>query len=140
MKNSGSTIRLQTPQRSRKEENIVPLIDIAFLILIFFMIAGTIRPFSDREINLAGTEAPTQTAVSKRMIVVRPDGRRFVDGRHMSDADFQARLAQWSEQPELPVTIVADRAAKAGQLIEIVTHAGAAGIKDVKLLTRRTGN
>ena len=130
-------MRFASPERKRTEESLVPLIDIAFLILIFFLIASTIKPFSDREVKLAEIEAPSSSAASPRMLIIRSDGARFIAGLPVSNVDLQGRLADWSREPELPITIVADRNVKASQLIDMVTQASAAGIKDIKLLTRR---
>ena len=130
-------MRLGSPQRRRVEESLVPLIDIAFLILIFFLIASTIKPFADREVKLAEIEAPSSSAASPRMLIIRSDGARFIGGRALTDDDLKAQLGDWSKESDLPLTIVADRTVNAGQLIDMVTQASAAGIKNVKLLTRR---
>ena len=130
-------MRLDWPRRPRKEENLVPLINIVFLILIFFLIASTIKPYSDRQIKLAETEVPSNSAASARMLIITSDGARFIAGKPLSDDDLRARLAEWSKKSDLPITIVADRSIKADQLIVLVTLASAAGIKNVKLLTRR---
>ena len=130
-------MRLSRPGRPRKEENLIPLINIVFLILIFFLIASTIKPFSDQQIKLAESATPSSSAASARMLIIRSDGARFIGGLPLTDDDLQARLINWSNESNLPITIVADRATKASALIATVALARAAGIKNVKLLTRR---
>ncbi len=130
-------MRLGSSPRPRKEDSLIPLIDIAFLILIFFLIASTIKPFSDREIKLAEIDAPSSSAATPRMLIIRSDGARFVGSQSLSDSQLQTRFADWSQDSVLPITIVADRKLKAAQLIDLVSQARAAGIKNVKLLTRR---
>ena len=129
-------MRLSWSKRPRKQNNLVPLINIVFLILIFFLIASTIRPFSNRQINLAETQAPMRSAVSARVLIINSDGIRTVDGLAMADDDMQARFAAWSKETKLTLTVVADRTVPANQLIAVVALANAAGIENVKLLTR----
>ena len=123
--------------RPRTEESLIPLIDIAFLILIFFLIASTIKPFSDREVKLAEIEASSSSAATPRMLIIRSDGALFIGTQPLIDSDLPARFTAWSEDSILPVTIVADRKLKAVQLIDLVARARAAGLMNVKLLTRR---
>lgn len=130
-------MRLSQPTRPRKEENLVPLINIVFLILIFFLIASTFKPFSDQNIQLAKIEVPSSSSASPRMIVVRSDGARFVGSRSLTDEELRDQLENWSLDSVLPITIVADRMLKATELISLVAQARGAGIKNVKLLTRR---
>jgi len=130
-------MRLSLPERNRNEEDLVPLINIVFLILIFFLIASTISSFSTRRIKLAETDAAANSQTSTRVIVIRSDGTRLSGNVPLSDEQIQARFEDWSKEPELPLTVVADRAIAADQLIAVVTQANAAGIKNVMLLTRR---
>ncbi len=130
-------MRLSRPERRRNEENLIPLINIVFLILIFFLIASTIQPFSGREIKLAVSAMPSNSAASTRMLVIRSDGARFIGGQQMTDNDLQTRLNDWSNESDAPITLVADRTTKASELIAAAALARSAGIKDVKLLTRR---
>jgi len=134
-------MKLSTPHRERKEENLVPLINIVFLILIFFLVASTIRPFTDRQVKLAETIEASKSSVVPRMVVVRADGARLVNNQPIDEQALQAQLAAWANDnggaTVKTITVVADKTVAASQLIDVVTMANAAGIADVKLLTRK---
>ncbi len=116
---------------------MIPLINIVFLILIFFLVASVVRPFSDREVKLAQSADPNSAGVGTRMAVLRRDGSKYLGGALVSDAELERQFAQWATEPKRGVTLVADRDMEATGLIAVVTKANAAGLLDVKLLTRK---
>lgn len=126
-----------TLAKKEPTENLIPLINIVFLILIFFLVASTVRPFSDREVRLADTSVMKGAGAGTRMAVLRRDGGKFLGGSLVSDSELQRQFETWATDPERGVTLVADRNMSASQLVAVVTLANAAGIKNVKLLTRK---
>jgi len=130
-------MRLTTPEKRNSDDSLIPLINIVFLILIFFLIASAIQPFSDREIKLAEAAIPTDATASPRMIIIKSNGMCFIGRQQQTDGALLARFTDWAKDPELPITLVADQATKAAELITVATLARTAGIKNVKLLTRR---
>lgn len=126
-----------TSEKKPPAENMIPLINIVFLILIFFLVASVVRPFSDREVKLAQSTDPKSAGVGTRMAVLRRDGSKFLGGAAVSDAELQRQFVEWASEPKRGVTIVADRDMQAAALISVVTQANAAGLADVKLLTRK---
>jgi biopolymer transport protein ExbD len=130
-------MRVTTQHKERKEENLVPLINVVFLILIFFLVASTIRPYSDRDISLAETINASKSAPAARMVIVRGDGQALVGGFEVDASQLDAQIAEWARDRAGAITVVADKAAPAARLIEVVTLANTAGVSNVKLLTRK---
>ncbi len=125
------------PEKKPPAENMIPLINIVFLILIFFLVASTVRPFSDREIKLAEAQDAKGTGVVARMAVLRADGSVYLGGEPVTEEELSRQFTAWAGEPERAVTLVADRGMPARQLIAFVTRANEAGLTDVKLLTRK---
>jgi biopolymer transport protein ExbD len=126
------------PARKPPAENMIPLINIVFLILIFFLVASIVRPFSDRQVRLAESSETKGPGAAARMVVLRRDGDIYIGREQVGPAELQQRFAVWAaDDPTRGVTLVADRGMEAATLIEIVTQANAAGMQDVKLLTRK---
>ncbi len=126
-----------TRERKDPAENMIPLINIVFLILIFFLVASTVRPFSDRKVRLADTSETKGSGAGTRMAVLRRDGTKYLGGELVSDDELRQQFKTWAVASERGVTLVADRNMSASQLVAVVTLANAAGIKNVKLLTRK---
>ena len=50
-------MRLPTPtRRARRDDDLIPLINVVFLLLVFFMLTGTLRPPESRDIDLPRIE------------------------------------------------------------------------------------
>lgn len=116
---------------------MIPLINIVFLILIFFLVASTVRPFSDRDLKLAQSSETQSAGAATRMAVVRRDGTRLLAGRPVTKEDLARQFAIWAEDSGRGVTIVADREMPARELIAVVTEANSTGLTNIRLLTRK---
>lgn len=125
-------------RRKASEENLVPLINIVFLILIFFLVASTIRPFTDRDITLAESREASGAGAMTRAILIHEDGVHLIDGIAVPQGVLAQKLREWAADPDGTVTIVADRAAAAERIVDVVATASSAGLRNVRLLTRRS--
>lgn len=72
-------MRLARPKSNGQNENTIPLINVVFLMLVFFLIAGTIAPSSDQEINPVISQIADQTP-PEEAISLHEDGRLFFQG------------------------------------------------------------
>ncbi|GHA00311.1 hypothetical protein GCM10008090_06290 [Arenicella chitinivorans] len=88
---------------SNNDQSLIPLINIVFLLLIFFMIAGQISAFDPRDtVPPASTskEAVDQTAVS---LVLDRQNQLFWDGEAISPQVLSDRAAQFDGDIKLTV-------------------------------------
>lgn len=114
----------------RKRDTTIPLINIVFLMLIFFLIAGTVAPplSPDLELvdtsELAGSEPPDA-------LVLHEDGRLSYRGR---DTDPESYMAAHEAGP---VRIVPDRSVPAPRLIEVTGVLRRNGATAVILVTEQ---
>lgn len=131
-------MRLPPSEIPRREPDLTGLINIVFLILIFFLVAATLRPFSAREIKLAVSPGAHSEAVSPGQLVVFADGRIQYRGVEMELSDLNQRLADdAASNRRAPFTIVADARADAQRVLAVVLEAKVAGFRSVSLLTER---
>jgi biopolymer transport protein ExbD len=131
-------MKLANRPRKRAEENLVPLINIVFLILIFFLVASTIRPFSRADVRLAETGDGPSGSSATRTIVVKQDGGLLLGGKPVTAAELAEAAQGWAGSGSSRVTLVADAELEGTTLVETVAALNGAGIRDVKLLTRRS--
>lgn len=108
-------MRIKQPIASQKEPTIA-LINIVFLMLVFFMIAGTLAVPLDKELRLIETTGleghePPDT------LVVHADGRLSLQGKPLADA--AVFLATLSADELKVVRIVPDRALPAKRLVAL---------------------
>jgi biopolymer transport protein ExbD len=120
-------------QRTQREPTIA-LINIVFLMLVFFMVAGTLAQPLDPELTLVQTRdlegrAPPDT------LVIYPDGRIADQGSDQVDA--AGFIATLSEEQRAVVRVLPDRALSAQNLVALTRDLRAAGAQKVLLVTQR---
>ncbi|MEM9065634.1 MAG: biopolymer transporter ExbD [Planctomycetota bacterium] len=113
---------------------MTPIIDMVFLLLIFFLVATTFHQ-TEREMQIAlpETESGGPVTLSLRELVVNvlADGSLVVGGRPVSIEDFRAIVTEAVEQnPEQKVTVRGDRAASYEAVARALDICKAAGIQE----------
>ena len=129
-------IRVPRNESRRQPENTIALINVVFLMLIFFLIAGTLAPSPDREVDLVSL-ADMEAAGPPDMLFVRRDGSTTWGGEPVSPLEAQAKWMQTGNGAPRPFRVAVDRELPALRLLEVIGEIRAAGIEDIVLVTRR---
>ncbi len=106
-------MKLRHSKKEAPEVNITPLIDVVFLLLIFFMVSTTFQREAELSIELPEASSQAQEAEDQRIeIAIDATGRYFVNGRPLVNRQPQTirkALQQASEgRKSVPVVISAD--------------------------------
>lgn len=123
-------MRFAQPPRRRATESVVPMINVVFLLLIFFMMAARIAP--PQPFDLTPPQAASEA---------RPDGARVLylsrDGVLAFEAHRGAEVwTALAEAGQGPLTLRADMDMSAALLAETLARLAAIGIGDVELAVR----
>ena len=121
------------PARSRREPTIA-LINIVFLMLIFFMAAATLAPPLDGGLKLVQT-ADLDGRAPPDALVVHADGRLVYRGEVLSDARAYVDVLAWDARKT--VRIVPDAQLPARDLVALGEALRAAGAARVLMVTER---
>ena len=123
---------------NRREPDLTSLINIVFLILIFFIVAGTLRPFSARDIELAKVAKEAVGAATPSSLIIHQDGRVSYGGRDVLVDELEAYVRQ-GKRPDRgrPFTIVADGRAPGEVVLNVSRSLRAAGIEAVAVMVER---
>ncbi len=126
-------MEIKTPdKRGELFENTLPLINIVFLLLIFFMLAGTFSSPEYFQLNLP--LADTGNAVNTRNITLLMDANgelAIADSPYTQTELIDYLQAQHLEQIQLK----ADGAVKAAQLLGLIEALAAINIQTIHLMT-----
>ena len=122
----------------RVDINMGPLIDMVFLLLIFFVVTTSFV----KETGIDVTRSTAATAVTKEratiMIGVTDEGDVFYEGRRIDVRSVRAHVERaLAEAPEGGVVIVADRRSETGVVVQVMDQCRQAGASDVSLAARR---
>lgn len=125
-----------TPHRSKGEPTI-GLINIVFLMLIFFLIAGTIAPSPDPSVTLVSI-AELETRAPPEALVITAEGGLRIDGVDWPGTPEDGALAYLETLPEPRVArLLVDRAAPAALIVSLAEGLRGAGAERVVLLGER---
>ncbi|WEX11460.1 biopolymer transporter ExbD [Chelativorans sp. AA-79] len=128
-------LRLSRPLPPRQRESTIALINVVFLMLVFFLVAGTLAPPLDKEIDLIST-ATTERSTPPDALFVTSEGELRVEGTTTTAAAFLESLrASGAAEGELEVKLAADRNLPAVRLVEIVGELRQAGAVKISIVT-----
>jgi len=127
----------ETPKRERPE-NVVPLINIVFLMLIFLMLAGTIAPRQALRAKAPRGADGEPAATMLADLVIDAEGRIAYLGEIVSAEELRARAgADAARHRDRPLSVLADRGADATLVLGLIDDIRRAGIRRIRLLTDR---
>ena len=131
-------MRFSAPQRREVPENIVPLINIVFLLLIFLMLAGTLAPTNPLVATPPASGIEAEPVKPLADIVMSGDGRFAYLGAIMGRDELIARVRSDAQgERERKLTLLADRAGEAVRLIALLDDLRAAGVGEISLIMER---
>jgi len=131
-------------RRQRSAElgvNLTPLIDVVFLLLIFFMVSTTFTRETQLTIDLPEAEGTAPETVTQPVeVLVAEDGSYRVNGKPVADRRFrtlQAALYDTSAgDTTLPLVIAADAQAPHAAVVLAMDAAGQMGFARLSIATR----
>ena len=120
--------------RRKKGEPTIALINIVFLMLIFFLVAGTLAQPLDGELELVET-SDLEGREPPDALVLHADGRLSYRGE--TQANVTQFLADRPEDDLLQVRVVPDRNAEADELVNVSRALREGGAQEVVIVTER---
>ncbi|MEW7867772.1 ExbD/TolR family protein [Aeromonas diversa] len=122
------------PKRQRDEIQIdmTPMLDIVFIMLIFFIVTTSFVREAGLEVHRPeATQAKTQKS-SSIMLAVGAKGEIYLDRRPVDVERVKASLARMlAEQPEASLVIQADERVPHGRVVRVMDEAKAAGVANI---------
>lgn len=131
-------------RRQHRDElgiNMTPLIDVVFLLLIFFMVSTTFTRETQLTIDLPEAQGQPNEAVEEQIEILvdesggyRVNGEALVDGRMRT---LQAAIYKISAgDTTKPMTISADAQAAHKDVVQVIDAAGQMGFAHLSITTR----
>ena len=130
---------IQRKHRKRSQEeaeiNITPMLDIVFIMLIFFIVTTSFVKELGVDLDRP-SNAPVQEKKRSEVIPVRIDssGQVFVEDRLVHEGAIRANIVSGlAGKPDATVVVIADRNADSRFIVTVVDQARVAGAEKVSL-------
>ncbi|MHC4065327.1 MAG: ExbD/TolR family protein [Planctomycetota bacterium] len=131
-------IKSQDPTEGLSIE-LTPLIDMVFLLLIFFLVATTFHQ-TEREMQIAlpiaESAGPISATLREIIVNVDVDGQIIVSGRRIEPEDLQTMVTEAvAVNPDQKVTVRADRGTVYGHVVRVLDICKGSGVQEPYLDT-----
>jgi biopolymer transport protein ExbD len=117
----------------KEEINMTPMLDIVFIMLIFFIVTATFVKETGIEV-----EKPTAEMAEKNsaniLVAISEQGQIWVEGRPVELGAVQGVIARlYAENPKGSLSIQADEEAPGFHIVDVITEAKAAGVDEISV-------
>lgn len=133
-------IRYRKRQQEEQSIDLSPLIDMVFILLIFFMVSATFVKDMDLEINRPKATSSTPSSTKAIRVYIDDSGDTYLDNQPVRVWVIQSKLRDMLRtSSDSTVLVVTDEGVPAKKLIEVVDQCRLAGAKDVGVVTEFEG-
>jgi biopolymer transport protein ExbD len=118
--------------------NITPMLDLAYVLLVIFIIMTT-ASVQGITVNLPkASETPSIAKPKTKAVSITADGTIYLDTYPVTLAELERLLTQYKAvDPELPVIIKADATIQYQKVVEVLDLVGRLEITQLGLVTQR---
>ena len=129
-------MRYRTRDNTDQQVDMSPLIDMVFILLIFFMVSATFVKDMDLDINRPKASSSTPSSSKAIRLFIDSKGETYLDGKSVRGWAIQSKLREILRTGNSgSVLVVTDGSVPATKLIEVVDQCRMAGAKDVGVVT-----
>ena len=121
------------------EINMAPLIDLVFLLLIFFLVTTSFVKESGVDVERPQASTATLKEAGNILIGVSAAGKVFLESKEIDIRSVRAHVERsMAENPEGAVVIVADKASSTGVVTQVMDQCRLAGAKSVSIAASKS--
>lgn len=123
-------------KRIREESNLdlTPMLDIVFIMLIFFIVTTSFIKESGIEVNRPNAETAEGDQKGNILVAISENNEIFIDRRKVDLRAIRPNIIRLkAENPEGSVIIQADKASQTGLLVEAMDQIRLAGVQEISI-------
>ncbi len=129
--------RLSSSSEESVEINMTPLIDMVFILLIFFIVATSFVRETGVAIERPTAASATRGEKSSILVGVTSTGRIFIENQEIDIHNIKARMDSFlADVPGGGVVIVADKSCPTGITIQVLDSCRLAGVKNISVAAK----
>lgn len=118
--------------------NLTPLIDMVFILLIFFLVTASFTKEAGIEVDRPSAQTAVRQEASNLVIAIDKNNEIWVENRNIDLRTIRAYVEQQQAQnPEGSVIILADKDSRAGMTVDVLDQVRLAGVTNVAMAAER---
>jgi len=130
------SVRSKRALTAQTEIQMTPLIDMVFILLIFFVVTTSFVSETGLDIRRPQSSSSETLPRENIPVAIGADGRITADGQRMGLFSIRPFLQRrLRTQPGLAVVLVADRAVSVDRVVRVMDEIRTAGVNEVALAT-----
>ncbi|HIF96251.1 MAG TPA: biopolymer transporter ExbD [Myxococcales bacterium] len=131
-------------KKAREEEeaqiDITPMLDVVFIMLIFFIVTASFVKESGIDVNRPDAATATVKERGNILIAITDTNQIWIDRRQVDPRSVRANIERLhAENPQGAVVIQADKNSKNGLLVQVMDASRQAGVFSVSIAANEVG-
>jgi biopolymer transport protein ExbD len=124
----------QTQAEDESEINITPMLDVVFIMLIFFIVTATFVKEAGIDVNRPDAATAVKQEKANILIAIGPNNDIWIDRRQVDIRSVRPNIERLhAENPQGSVVIQADKESKTDTLIQVMDASRQAGVYNVSI-------
>ena len=129
-------MQFQFQKQEEEPDTIVPLLNVVFLLLIFFIMTGALHAVDYFNVNPPSSSSEFHASLDNTVILISADGRIAIDNIEVDEVDLQLTVSdKMATNASAVFRIKADGRVDATRVVEVMELIEAVGVRRVMLLT-----
>ena len=128
-------MKLRSKRKKEDNEiNMTPMLDVVFIMLIFFIVTASFVKEAGIDVNRPGAATAERKERGNILVAISKNGQIWIDRRQVDIRAVRANIERMhAENPQGTVIIQADEESKNGLLVKVMDAARQAGVSEVSL-------
>ncbi len=119
---------------SDSEINLTPMLDVVFIMLIFFVVTTSFVKESGVDVNRPNATSAKSQEKASIFVAIRPNGEIWIDNRAVDIRAVRVNIERLQvEHPDSHVVIQGDKEAQVGMLVQVMDQVRLAGITNIAI-------
>ncbi len=130
--------RRRAREEDESEINLTPMLDVVFIMLIFFIVTASFVKESGIDVNRPDAQTAERKQKASILIAISEDGEIWIKKRRVDIRQVRPNVeSMLAENPQGSVVIQADKESKNGLFVQVMDAARAAGAYNIAIAAEK---
>ena len=131
--------RKRVRDEEESEVNLTPMLDVVFIMLIFFIVTASFVKEAGIDVNRPDAATAEKKTKGNILVAITENGQIWIDKRQVDPRALRANIERLhAENPQGSVVIQADKNSKNGLLVQVMDSARLAGVYNVSIAAQES--